>query len=136
MAGTLSSRCCFPGAIPRAERRSGVAAASGRGRHNVGGGRDRFKATALYAAVWAPGLCATGCQQRQHLFVRPPGAVGVDRLDADMVGAGVPVLLDALADRLLGAPGDIGVDEAVGAAARQIVAAKAEPRPVIDVIVE
>src|SRR3954452_5111896 len=44
----------LPRRDPRAERRSGVAAASGRGRHNVGGGRDRFKATALYAAVWAP----------------------------------------------------------------------------------
>ena len=43
------------------------------------------------------------------------------------------MLLDALADRLLGAPGDVGVDEPVGAAACQLVIAEADPAPVIDV---
>ncbi len=53
-----------------------------------------------------------------------------------MVGAGVPMFLDALADRRLVAPGDIGVDEAVRAAAAEIVIAKAEAAPIVDVIVE
>src|SRR3984893_4950940 len=75
-------------------------------------------------------------QQGQHLFVRPTRAVGADRLDADMVGAGVPMFLDALTDRRLVAPGDIGVDEAIRAAAAEIVIAKAESAPIVDVIVE
>src|SRR5918911_5539124 len=77
----------------------------------------------------------SGCEHRQKLLVRTARAVGVDRLDADMVGPGIPMLLDALADRRLVAPGDIGVDEAVRAAIRQLVA-KAEPAPVVGVIVE
>src|SRR5260370_23799539 len=81
-------------------------------------------------------LAAAGSQQRQHLVVGSARTVGADRLDADMVGAGVPMLLDALADRRLIAPGDIGVDKAVGAAAGEIIVAKAEPAPVVDVIVE
>ena len=42
-----------------------------------------------------------------------------------MVGAGVPVLLDAGADRALVAPGDDRVDKAVGAAAGEVGVAKA-----------
>ena len=42
-----------------------------------------------------------------------------------MVGAGVPMLLDAGADRGLVAPGDHRVDKAVGAAAGELVVAKA-----------
>src|SRR5437667_10536508 len=75
-------------------------------------------------------------QQRQHLLVGSPRAVGADRLDANMVGAGVPMFLDALADRRLAAPGDIGIDEAVRAAAAEIVIAKAETPPIVDVIIE
>ena len=53
-----------------------------------------------------------------------------------MVGAGVPMLGDAPADRRLAAPGDIGIDKAVGAAAGQIIVAETEPAPIVDVIVE
>src|SRR5437588_10509957 len=81
-------------------------------------------------------LAAARRQHCQYLFVRPARAVGADRLDADMIGAGVPMFLDALADRRLVAPGDIGVDEAVRAAAAEIVIAKAESPPIVDVIIE
>src|SRR5580692_6433867 len=87
---------------------------------------------------WRQGrrLAAGRRQQCQHLLVRPTRAVGADRLDADMVGAGVPMFLDALTDRRLVAPGDIGVDEAVRATAAEIVIANAETAPVVAVIVE
>src|SRR5260221_9601876 len=65
-------------------------------------------------------------QHRQQLFVGPTRPVRVDGLDADMVGAGVPMFLDPLADRRLVTPSHIGVDKPVGTAAIQIVA-KAEP---------
>ena len=42
-----------------------------------------------------------------------------------MVGAGVPMLLDAGADRVLVAPGDDRVDKPVGAAAGEVVVAEA-----------
>src|SRR5262249_37519684 len=52
-----------------------------------------------------------------------------------MVRARIPVLLDALADRPFVAPSDIGVDQTVRAAIREIVA-ETEPPPIIGVIVE
>src|SRR5207247_453218 len=70
---------------------------------------------------WSSLEAAFGGEQRQHFFVGPARAVGADRLDADMVGAGRPVLLDALPEHRLAAPGNIGVDKAVGAAAGEIV---------------
>jgi hypothetical protein len=53
-----------------------------------------------------------------------------------MVGAGIPMLLDAGADGCLVAPRNCGVDHPVRAASSQFIVAKAEPAPVIDVIVE
>src|SRR6266849_3650109 len=53
-----------------------------------------------------------------------------------MVGTGLPMLRDALPDRRLAAPGDVGVNKAVGAAAGEVIVAKAKPAPVVDVIVE
>ena len=46
-----------------------------------------------------------------------------------MVGAGVPMLLDAGADRGFVAPGDDRVDKTVGAAAGNIGVAEALPPP-------
>src|ERR1700724_4104905 len=64
---------------------------------------------------------ARGRQQFENSVVDDlPGprrtALGTDRLDADMVGAGVPVLLDPGADRALGAPRDHRVQQALRAA--------------------
>src|SRR5205085_2109149 len=75
-------------------------------------------------------------QQGQQLLVGAARAVGADRLDADMVGARIPMFLDALADRRLVAPGDIGVDEAVRTATAEVVIAKAEAAPIVHIIVE
>ena len=58
-------------------------------------------------------------------FVDLARALRADRLDADMVGAGVPMLLDAGADRGLVAPGDDRVDKPVGAPAGEVIVAKA-----------
>src|SRR5262249_46773403 len=63
-------------------------------------------------------------------------AIEPDRLDAHVVGAGVPMRLHARADRGFVAPGDVGVDKAVGAAAGEIIVGEAEPAPVVHVIVE
>src|SRR5205809_542043 len=80
--------------------------------------RLRVKTTA-----WLTPACRG--EQRQHLVVGPARAVRADRLDADMVGAGFPMLGDAFSDRRLVAPGDIGVDKALGAAAGEVIIAKA-----------
>src|SRR5207249_2949142 len=81
-------------------------------------------------------LAASRCQHGQEVFSGPARAVGIDRLDADMIGAGVPMLLNPLADRRLASPGDIGVDETLRPAAGKILIGKAEPPPIVDVIVE
>src|SRR2546426_12260428 len=57
---------------------------------------------------------------------RGHGLVGVERLDADMVGAGCPVLVDAPADRRRVAPGDHRVDQSIGAAAGEVRRREAE----------
>jgi len=61
-------------------------------------------------------------------------ALAGDGLDADVVGARVPVLLDTLADGALIAPGDHRVHQPVGAAPRQIGLAEAEPQQVVAVV--
>jgi len=53
-----------------------------------------------------------------------------------MVGAGRPMLLDALPDRRLAAPGDIASTKRFGAAAGKVVVAKASRRQLLNVIVE
>src|SRR5580693_9934046 len=63
-------------------------------------------------------------------------ALGTDRLDADMVGAGVPVLLDPGADRALIAPRDHRVQKALRAAPREIVITEALAPPAVDVVLE
>src|SRR5437667_12638300 len=68
---------------------------------------------------WAGG--PAGRERRQELLVRAARAVGTDRLDADMVGAGIPVLLDTAADCRLVTPGDIGIDKSIVAAIGKIV---------------
>src|SRR5271169_356207 len=69
-------------------------------------------------------------------FIDLARALRADRLDADMVGAGVPMLLDAGADRGLVPPGDDRVNKAVGAAAGKVGLAKALAAPRIDVVLE
>src|SRR5271165_4939529 len=76
-------------------------------------------------------------QKVEHAFVgRFSRALGADRLDADMVGAGVPVLLDASADRAFVAPRHHGVEKAIRAAASEIGIAEALATPTADIIVE
>src|SRR5271163_1840887 len=75
-------------------------------------------------------------EQVEDRFIDLTRALRADRLDADMVGAGVPVLLDAGADCGLVAPGDDRVDKSVGPAAGKVGLAKALTPPGIDVILE
>ena len=62
-------------------------------------------------------------------------AVG-EHLEADVVGAGVAVRLDASGDRLLVAPRDERVHEPVAAAVEQIVGGEPEPHPVVGVVLQ
>src|SRR5947209_8634692 len=76
-----------------------------------------------------------GREHRQELLVRAARAVGTDRLDADMVGAGIPVLLDTATDCRLVTPCDIGIDKPIGAAIGKLVG-EADPTPIVGVVVE
>ena len=62
--------------------------------------------------------------------------IGGEHLDADVVGSGVAVGLDALADRGIVAPGDEGVDETVAAAVGEIVVGEPDALPVVRVVGE
>src|SRR5262245_58949760 len=70
-----------------------------------------------------------GEQVENPLVDRRARAAWVNRLDADVVRACVPEQLDALADGAFIAPGDVGIDEAIGSAARQVVVGEAEAAP-------
>src|SRR3546814_7198423 len=59
--------------------------------------------------------------------------LGGHRLDADVVGAGGDVLLDAGAHRVGIAPGDQRVEEVVGGAV-DVLVGEAEPEPVVPVV--
>src|SRR5215472_10184915 len=72
----------------------------------------------------------------QPLVAGLPRTLRGDRLDADMVGAGVPMLPDAFADRGLAAPCDHRVEKPARPAAGQLVVAKSLAAPGIDVILE
>src|SRR5258707_15837025 len=74
------------------------------------------------------------CEQCQHLLVGLARAVRANRLDADMVGAGVPMLLYPLSDGVFVAPCNIFVDEPIGAATGEIGIAEAEPPPVVGIV--
>src|SRR5213078_5232236 len=63
-------------------------------------------------------------------------AARVDRLDADVVGAGIPEELEALADGAFISPGDVGIDEAVGPAAGEVVVPEPEATPVVGIVLE
>src|SRR5580700_3193221 len=91
---------------------------------------------AVGAPSSVPRSSVSGREQFENALVDAARAVGRDRLDADMVGAGVPMLLDTGADRRLVAPREHRVDETAGAAACEIAVAKAHAPPVVDVIVE
>src|SRR3954468_11309232 len=64
-----------------------------------------------------------------------PQVVG-QYLDADVIGAGVAVLLDPRRDRCLVSPHDEGVDETVAAAVGDVVVGEALPLPVVDIVGE
>ena len=63
-------------------------------------------------------------------------AAGVDRLDADVVRARVPVELQALADGALVAPGEVCIHEPVRPAASQVSLREPEAAPVVGVVLE
>ena len=78
-----------------------------------------------------------GCQQFENSGVDGlPRALGTDRLDADMVGAGVPVLLNPSADRALVAPCNHRIKKAFRAARGEVVIAEALAPPAVDVILK
>src|SRR5690242_6071122 len=80
---------------------------------------------------------ARGRQQVQNPLVNGlPRTFWTDRLDADMVGAGVPVFLDAGPDRTFITPGDQRVEKAIRTAAGKICFAEVLAPPAVDVIVE
>src|SRR2546430_704762 len=58
------------------------------------------------------------------------GRVGAAQLHADVVGARVEVFADARGDRLLVAPGDHGVDHAVGAGGGDVLVTESKPEQV------
>ena len=53
-----------------------------------------------------------------------------------MVGTGIPMLLDAVADRILVAPRYHGIEKAIGAAAGKVVIVKALATPPVDIVFE
>ena len=53
-----------------------------------------------------------------------------------MVGAGVPMLLDAVEDRVFVAPRYHGIEKAVGAAASKVGVAKALAAPAVKLVFE
>src|SRR5580693_1659128 len=80
---------------------------------------------------------ARGRQQFENSVVDDlPRALRRDRLDADMVGARLPVFLDAGADRALVAPGHQSVEEAIRTAAGEVFVVKVLAPPAVDVVVE
>src|SRR5215469_3816270 len=57
-----------------------------------------------------------------------------DRLDADMVGAGVPVLLNPCADRAFVAPCDHRIQKSLRATSGQVLIPEALSPPAVDVV--
>src|SRR6266849_479880 len=74
------------------------------------------------------------CVVQPLIGQRGRGPAGVERLDADMVGAGCPVLVDAPADRRRVAPGDHRVDQSIGAAAGEVRRREAEAEQVVAIV--
>src|SRR5438093_8517604 len=64
------------------------------------------------------------------------GSIRADRLDADMVGAGIPMLLDTSADGTLVTPRHQGIDKPIGTPAGEIGVAEALATPVVDIVFE
>src|SRR5438128_10961135 len=84
-----------------------------------------------------PSRSARWRQELEQLLVDDlPRALSADRLDADMVGAGFPVLLDPSPDRAFVAPRHHRIEKAIRAAAGEVVIAKALAPPAVDVILE
>src|SRR5437868_9826374 len=80
---------------------------------------------------------ARGREQFENSIVDDlPRTLLANRLNADVVGAGVPVLLDPRADRVLVAPRDHCVEKALRTSSREIVIAEAFAPPAVHVILE
>src|SRR5215471_21627848 len=77
-----------------------------------------------------------GKQLKNPLVDRRPRAAWMDRLEANVIRASVPEQLNALADGALIAPGHVGIDEAIGPAARSVILSEAQSAPVVGVIRE
>src|SRR5260370_20463181 len=75
-------------------------------------------------------------QVQDPLVDNLPRALATDRLDADMVGTGVPVLLNPGADRAFVTPRHDGVEKAHRAAAGAVVVTKPLAPPAVDVVLE
>src|SRR5215470_3424140 len=65
-----------------------------------------------------------------------PRARHADRLDADMVGAGIPMLLDAGADRTLIPPSDNRIEKTIRSATGEIVIAEPLVPPTVDIVLK
>src|SRR3979490_3266145 len=63
-------------------------------------------------------------------------AARVDRLDADVIRAGIPEELEPFADDAFVAPGDVGIDETVGPAAGEVVVREPHAPPVVRIVLE
>src|SRR5438270_9842247 len=80
---------------------------------------------------------AGGRQQFENSVVDDlPRTLRIDRLDADMVGAGFPVLLDPCADCSLVAPRDHRIEKPLRAAPREVVITEALAPPTVDVFLK
>src|SRR6516225_819860 len=81
-----------------------------------------------------PSRSARGCQQVENSLLDLARALGIYRLDADMAGAGVPMLLDAGADRVFVAPRRHRIEKALRTAAGEVVVTEAFAPPAVDVV--
>ena len=106
------------------------------GRHNVGSGRTGFKAAAIMRHVFSRLLTPPGASRASTFSSgrREPSG-WIDWMQTWSAPASQCSWMRRWI-ALLAAPGDIGVDETVGAAARHLVVAESQAPPVIDVIVE
>src|SRR5438552_1689701 len=120
---------------PRARRRgtSATALAGRRGRPPEGtpprNGRSPLEQPRVPRAIPGSALEQRRCKA---LEVRDPGVA--ERLDADVIGARLEVLLHTAQDRVLIAPGDDAVDGRVASAFVELVLAEAEPEEVVAIV--
>ena len=122
------------GQTPLALARAGAAtprwrrASSGQGRADPGRARAlRGRAPGAERPRPRPGRARRGAARRAGRG----GLVGIERLDADVVGAGRPVLVDAPPDAAASPHATIASTRPIGAAARQVRGGEAEAQQVV-----